>query len=382
MTEKLYDNDAFLFNFKANVIKCEKRGENFLTELDKTAFFPESGGQFGDSGTIDGVNILDTQYDGDRIVHISTEPITEREEVLCEVEFEQRFRKMQNHTGEHIVSSIMHRRFGFNNVGFHLGKDEMTFDFDGEITKEQMAQVEKEANRIVCENVSVRTYYPTENELDAIEYRSKGEVEGKVRIVEIDGVDKCACCAPHVGRTGQIGIIKILGFIRYKGGIRIRMLCGLDALDDFKQRIAREEEISHLLCVPQSETVRGVKDLTAQNDALKYKNTVLKKELIQKYAEDILTTKKNVCFFKDGLDMADLREMCNLCAEKCKIFAAFSGDDTNGYLMVIASKTVALRAIASDISTACRGKCGGSDAMLSGRATAKKDEIIIFFEEI
>lgn len=381
MTEKLYDADSHLSEFDATVIRCEKTERGYETELDRTAFFPESGGQSGDKGTLGGIAVTDTQSDGGRIIHICAAPLTVGESVRGVLDFEQRFRKMQNHSGEHIVSSIIHRRFGYSNVGFHLGCEETTFDFNGEVTKEELSEVEKEANLIVASNAEIKTYYPTEEELSSLEYRSKGELEGKVRIVEIVGVDMCACCAPHVSRTGEIGMIKLLGAMRYKGGIRVRMKCGLDALDDFSERIAREEEISRLLCVPQEEIAVGAASLAQQLASQKHLSSELKRRIAERLAEAVTETNGNVCLFDDCLSAEELRALANLCVDRCNIVAACSGSDAEGYLFVCASKRTPLRALAKTIGESCSGKCGGSDLMLSGRLSATKENIKRFFEE-
>lgn len=380
MTEKLYDISSKIKEFDATVIRCEKAENGFLTELDKTAFFPESGGQCGDTGKIGDAAVIDTQYDGERIVHITTVPLTEGKTYHAELDFEPRYRRMQNHTGEHIVSAIMHRKFGFTNVGFHLGAKEMTFDFDGIITPEQMKEVEYEANIISASNIAVRAYYPSKSELETLNYRSKGALDGKVRIVEIEGVDRCACCAPHVERTGEVGMIKILGFIHYKGGIRIKMKCGFDALDDFRERIAREEKISQLICVPQEETDKGVNSLILSLSDAKRKCSEAKKRLAEVTAENICSADKSICVELPDFGMDELRYMCNLGAERCKVFAAISqcGD---GYSMVCASKTVPLKKYSALICDKGKGKCGGSDLMLTGRLSAIKKEIISLFEE-
>lgn len=380
MTEKLYDISSKTKEFDATVIRCEKNESRFFIELDRTAFFPESGGQCGDTGRIGDVSVIDTQYDGDRIIHITEKPLTEGKDYHAELDFAPRYRRMQNHTGEHIVSAIMHRKFGFSNVGFHLGAKEMTFDFDGVITPEQMKLVEDEANAVSASNVAVRAYYPSENELETLDYRSKGDLEGKVRIVDIDGVDRCACCAPHVERTGEVGMIKILGFIHYKGGIRIRMKCGFDALDDFRERIAREEKISQLLCVPQEDTDKGVDSLILSLSDSKHKCSEAKKHLAEVIAENICSRDKNTCIELPDFGIEELRYMCNLGVEKCKIFTAISPCG-EGFSIVCASKYVPLKKYVSLICEHGKGKCGGSDLMLTGRLSASKDEIISIFEE-
>lgn len=381
MTEKLYDRDSHLREFDATVIGCEKTDRGYEVELDRTAFFPESGGQSGDRGTVGGITVTDTQIRNGRIFHICASPVTVGEKVRGVLDFEGRFRKMQNHSGEHIVSSIIHKRFGYSNVGFHLGSEETTFDFNGEVKKEELSEIEKEANLIVASNVEIRTYYPTREELSALEYRSKGELEGDVRMVEIVGVDMCACCAPHVSRTGEIGMIKILGAMRYKGGIRIRMKCGLDALDDFCARIAREEEISRLLCVPQEEIAAGTEALAAQLTSQKHLISDLKFKMAEQLAASVTETDGNVCLFSDCLSGDELRALANLCVDKCNVVAACSGSDGDGYLFVCASKRTPLRALAKTIGKNCNGKCGGSDLMLSGRLSVSREIIKNFFEE-
>lgn len=380
MTEKLYDISSKIKEFDCTVLRCELSGGEYLIETDKTAFFPESGGQRGDTGTIGDAVITDTRYDGERIVHVSSSPLEPGESCHASLDFAPRYRRMQNHTGEHIVSAIMHRRFGFSNVGFHLGSKEMTFDFDGVVTAEQMIEIEDEANRISAENVAIKTYYPPESELAALDYRSKGELEGRVRIVEIEGVDLCACCAPHVERTGEVGMIKILGFIHYKGGIRIRMKCGFDALDDFRDRISREEQISRLLCVPQEETADAVQSLSSVLTQAKRDCSEAKKRLAEAIAAGIDSPEKNVCVAADNFATDELRYLCNLCAGKCRVFAAISQSD-GGFSVVCASKNVPLKKYAKIICEKGNGKCGGSDLMLTGRLTAEKETIIKLFEE-
>lgn len=381
MTRKLYDEDPMIRSFEGKVISCEQWGENYKIELYRTAFFPESGGQSGDTGTIDGVAVLGTFYDGERIVHKTTAPIEEGKTVVGALDFDARYRKMQNHTAEHIVSSIVYRRYGYSNVGFHIGRDGVTFDFNGEISEDEMREIETEANAIVAENLEVKAYYPSKAELASLTYRSKKELEGDVRIVEIVGCDMCACCAPHVRRTGEVGMIKILDFMRYKGGVRILMKSGFDALDEFRAVLARESEISHLLCVPIDKTSIGVKTMKSADAEQKAKFAALKKSLVEKCAATLWKADGNICVFESSLDGDDLRGLANLAKGKCRVFAALSGDDKSGYLFVCASECVKLTSFRALISEKCKGKCGGSDLMLFGRMSAKKDEILKFFEE-
>ena len=212
-TVKLFYQDSHLKEFEAQVVSSRECGDCFETELDRTAFFPEGGGQYADTGTIGGVRVLDVQEKDGRVLHITDAPLIPGEKVTGRIDWAERFMKMQQHTGEHIVSGLVHARFGYNNVGFHLGREDCTMDFDGEITPEELREIEKKANRAVWENLEVQVLYPSEEELAEIDYRSKIEIEGKVRIVVIPGYDVCACCAPHVKRTGEIGLIKLTGVV-------------------------------------------------------------------------------------------------------------------------------------------------------------------------
>ena len=227
MTEKLYDKDSHLKEFTGTVLSCKKTGEKYAVTLNRTAFFPEGGGQQSDRGYIGGAYISDVQIKNGEILHFADKPLSVGQAYDCKLDFDFRFRNMQNHSGEHIISGIVHRLYGFNNVGFHLGA-EMTMDFDGELTRRQLDEIEDLANKAVCENLPVKAYYPTDEELKQLDYRSKLDLKENVRIVEIKGVDVCACCAPHVKATGEIGIIKILDFEKYKGGVRLIVKCGAD----------------------------------------------------------------------------------------------------------------------------------------------------------
>ena len=221
MTEKLYYQDSYLSEFEAEVLSCVPKGNKYEVVLSRTAFFPEGGGQTADTGVLvsgqQRIQVLDVQEKDGVVLHETDGLLEAGAVVQGELNFQERFLKMQEHTGEHIISGIVHRRFGYQNVGFHLGKEEVTMDYDGPLTEEELRQIEYEANRAVAENIPIVILEPSKEELPHIFYRSKMEIEGQVRIVQIPGYDSCACCAPHVKTTGSVGMIKITGAIRYKG---------------------------------------------------------------------------------------------------------------------------------------------------------------------
>ena len=232
MTERLYNENAYTAAFTARVLSCTADGGGFAVVLDRTAFFPEGGGQGGDRGRIGDTEVTDTVERGGEVLHLTRTAVPVGEVLPCKIDFDLRYERMQCHSGEHIVSGLIHSLYGYNNVGFHLGDEEMTVDYDGVLDEDAQRTVELAANRAVCETLAIRAFFPAPAEAAALDYRSKLEIAAGLRLVEIPGYDLCACCAPHVARTGEIGIIKLLDSIHYKGGVRIRMLCGLRALRD------------------------------------------------------------------------------------------------------------------------------------------------------
>mgnify|MGYP000615157626 CR=1 FL=1 len=249
MTDKLYYESSHRKDFEAQVISCEPEGEGYKVVLDKTVFFPEGGGQYADTGILGGVHVLDAQEKDGIIYHYTDGALTPGEIVKGEIDWEKRFESMQQHSGEHIISGIVHGRFGYNNVGFHLGADYCTMDFDGPITKEQLKEIEEEANRIVYKNLNIEILYPTKEELKDLTYRSKIEIRRTGRIVNNSGRGYlCMLCTTRRLETGEIGNIKLVDMVSYKGGERITMLSGSRALTDHQQKEESVKKISALLC--------------------------------------------------------------------------------------------------------------------------------------
>ena len=261
MTEKLYYLDSHKKEFDAAVAACEAKEKGYAVVLNRTAFFPEGGGQYADTGMLGDAYVSDVQEKEDVIYHMTNRPFSVGETVHGNIDWDKRFESMQQHTGEHIISGLVHERFGYNNVGFHLGADYCTMDFDGPITKQALKEIELEANKIVYQNLDVEVLYPSKEELGDMEYRSKIEIKGQVRIVRIPGVDTCACCAPHVKKTGEIGNIKLVNMVNYKGGERIYMLCGFRALFDHREKEESVRAISALLCAKDGEIAGAVEHL-------------------------------------------------------------------------------------------------------------------------
>ena len=378
MTEKLYDKDSHLQEFSATVLSCEKSGENHSVILDKTAFFPEGGGQESDRGNIGEAVVLDVQIVGNEIIHYIDRPLNIGKEYACNLNWDRRFRNMQNHSGEHIVSGIVHRLYGLNNVGFHLGA-EMTVDFDGAISKEQLLEVERLANKAVWENVPIRAYYPDERELKALDYRSKLELTENVRIVDIEGYDLCACCAPHVKKTGEIGLIKILDSFKNKGGVRIFIKCGIDALDDYKDKYLNVQKISNLLSVKQYEAAAAVDRLSDENRELKFKIASLKKRLIAEKTKSFVPESDKTAVFEEGLEIKELQLFADSLYKKSGgIRGVFSGEEGN-YSFAICGEETALDLFFKEFKQKFNVRGGGRNGMVQGTVAADKNEIEGFF---
>jgi len=373
MTEKLYYIDSHIREFAAKVESCEKTDKGFAVTLTQTAFFPEGGGQSADTGFIGVAAVSDVQECGGKLLHFCDRPLEPGAEVMCCIDWEQRFRRMQNHSGEHIVSGLVHNKFGYDNIGFHMGHDFVTIDFSGYISAEELAEIEKRANDVVAANLPIIARFPDEAELSTLRYRSKLELTENVRIVTVGEVDVCACCAPHVYSTAEIGIIKILGVERRRrggDGVRVTMLCGLDAYGDYVKKQNEAQRISVLLSAPQNEISSAVERVVNEQEKLKRRITELSREMSSLKAAAIEETEGNIVIFDELLDEPALREIVNAAAKKCPgIAAVFSGNDAEGYKYIIGSRTVDLRKAAAEINRMICGRGGGKPEMIQGSCT-------------
>ncbi len=378
VTEKLYDKDSHRKEFEAVVTACEENEKKggYRVVLDQTAFFPEGGGQFGDVGRLDEVEVTDTREKGGVIYHETKEALEPGRKVKGKIDFAVRFDRMQQHSGEHILSGLVHHLYGYDNVGFHLGAEATTLDFNGELSEEQVRDLELRANRAVCENVSIQVLYPTKEQLKNVDYRSKIEIEGQIRIVSIPGYDICACCAPHVDRTGEIGLIKIISCERHRGGCRMTILCGMRALMDYQRKQQNVTEVSVALSArPEKigEAVLHVKEqLGRTREQLnRMQELYLGQKLMQLTPED-----RNVCIIEEELDHIAARNFINSAMEMCEgICGALIGTDEGGYHYILGSRTVDLRVFSKTLNERFQGKGGGKPQMVQGSLTGAAEEI-------
>lgn len=375
-TIKLYYTDSHLFSFEAQVISCREERGQWLVCLDQTAFFPEGGGQPGDSGFIGEARVLDVHERDGEILHYTDRELSVGERLCCVLDKEQRLRRMQNHSGEHLVSGLIHSKYGFENVGFHMGRDCMTIDLSGELTWQQLMETEGLANERIRENLPVRTWFPTAEELSRLEYRSKLELTENVRIVEMGDVDRCACCAPHVNYTGEIGIVKILDSVRHRGGVRVSLICGMDALDDYRLRQDSVTSVSRLLSAKRGEVAGAVERLLHEQELSKQRIADLSMELVRMRDDSVGETEGNICVFDSLLDEIAGRELVNLLMEKCGgIAALFSGEDGD-YSYIIGSRNLDMRRAARELNPLINGRGGGKERMIQGRAAMGRAEIL------
>lgn len=382
MTEKLFYEDSYIKNFTAEVLECADDSGKYRVVLDRTAFFPEGGGQYADTGVLGNVKVTDVQEKDGIIYHITEEPLAPGTEVNGSIDWQERFMKMQQHTGEHIVSGLVHARFGYNNVGFHLGSTDCTMDFDGEITKEELLEIELKANEALVQNLDVVVTYPSKEELAELEYRSKIEIEGQVRIVTVPGYDVCACCAPHVEKTGEIGQIKLTNVQRYKGGVRVTMLCGFRALADYNRKLQAARQISAALCTKEDETAEGVAHLQEECALLKQNVIKLQREILEYKAKEVPADEAVVCLFETALEGENPRLLMNMVLEAGHdVCAVFCGGNDGNYRYVIGSKNVNLREMVRELNETFSGRGGGKPEMVQGSLKGGEKELRVWMKE-
>ena len=381
MTEKLFYEDSHMITFSAVVEACEKVGEYYEAVLNRTAFFPEGGGQFADTGVIDGVKVLDAQEKEGIIYHKMEASLEVGKQVEGSIDWEERFSKMQQHSGEHIVSGLVHAAYGYDNVGFHMGTDAITIDFNGVLTKEQLKEIERKANEAVVANLDVQVQYPTKEELANIKYRSKIEIEGQVRLVTVPGHDACACCAPHVKKTGEIGLIKLIGLQNYKGGVRVSMLCGSRAIADYDEKSESMKQLSVMLSAPETEVVHEVERLKEEISGYKFEMAKLQKKLLEYKVNAMEEGQDIVVLFEKELEGNAPRELVNLILEKqVKVAAVFAPTDVDQYRYVIGSRMMDVRPFAKILNEKFQGRGGGKPEMVQGTVTGAEAEIRVIAE--
>lgn len=384
MTEKLFYKDAYQKTFEATVTECREGKSGYEIILDQTAFYPEGGGQPGDIGYLQTgdqkVEVTDTHEKDGEILHFCGQPLEKGSKVTGSIDWERRFDLMQNHSGEHIVSGLIHHKFGYNNVGFHMGKDTVTIDFDGEFSVEDMCRFEQEANARIWANEQVDITSYTEEEAETVEYRSKKELHGVVRVVTFPNADVCACCGTHVRYTGEIGLIKLISLQKWKGGVRMEMLSGRKAMEYVADVCRQNQQISVALSAKPLETAEAVEHLKKLQMDQQFHAGALEQKLFQYMAKQYEGS-GSVLLFEEGLAADSVRkltaEIMETCEGRCIVC---SGDDENGYKYAMGEKDGDLRTLVKEFNSTLNGRGGGKPFFVQGSVAATRKEIEEFFK--
>ena len=387
MTEKLYDADSYLSEFECKVTDLYAKNGFLCLILDRTAFFPEGGGQTSDKGWLNGVGVENVQNICGKIIHF-VENSEENVQKLAigtvlqgKIDMKKRFSDMQQHSGEHIFSGIVHKLYGYNNVGFHLGSEVVTLDFNGVLNEDDICKVENLVNKAVWDNLEIRILFPADEELATISYRSKIEIEGQTRLVEIPGVDMCACCAPHVKRTGEIGIVEVVNYERYKGGTRVSILCGERALRDIRHKLNENRRVSVITCAKQGETAAAVERLRVENEKLKYDINGLNRRFLETEAQRFDSSER-IIVFDERLKEKLLSDFTLSLMDKASDFAACFCPEGETVRYCIASRSTDLRDLCKQLNTAFSGRGGGRPEIVQGSLSADEKQIRDFLSQI
>lgn len=381
--KKLYYDSPYIKEFEGTVLSCTEGKKGWEVVLDETAFYPEGGGQPADTGVLGGAAVLDVHEKGGEIVHYTDRPLPVGGKVLGVVDWDRRFLHMQEHSGEHLVSGLIHGRFGYDNVGFHMGTDEVTIDFNGVLEWKELLEIEAEANRIIWENREIYAGFPSKEELSVMDYRSKKELTGDVRIVEIPGGDICACCGTHVKRTGEIGLVKFTSMIHYKGGVRISLLCGKRAALDYEKKREQVQKISVLLSAKPGEISGAVEKLKQETEKLQEKLSKLYEKLIESKVERLEESREDICVLEPDFGALQLRQLVNRILEekKGKNVLALAGNIEGGFLYVLGSQSEDMRLLSKELNRLLNGRGGGSMQMAQGTFFAEEGTLSAILKE-
>ena len=379
--ERLYEENSFLTSFDAVVESCVQGKRGYDIILNRTAFYPEGGGQPWDTGVLGGVRVLEVHNRDGRVVHTCDGPLEVGAAVSGEIDWDRRFDLMQQHSGEHIVSGMAHDKWGCDNVGFHLGADVVTIDLNVLLTPEQLQELEEDVNRYLWEDHPIDIAYPAQEELETIDYRSKKELTGQVRIVTFPGADCCACCGTHVRSSGQVGLIKLLSMEKFREGVRIQLVCGGRAFRHLSAVSGQNAHISRLLSAKVLETGAAVERLLAENEQLKARRAALEDARFAQLAGEY-RGRGDVLLFEEGLSPDSLRRLCDAvlhtCGGRC---ACFSGRDGEGYKYAMGQLGGQLRELTKDLNQSLNGRGGGRPDFVQGSLNAAEDEIRAFFKK-
>ena len=377
---RLYYQLPYVKTFMGVVETCEPSDKgDWVVTLNRTGFYPEGGGQPSDTGTLGQVPVLYVWEKGDQVYHRVAGPLQTGQLVEGVIDWQRRYDHMQHHTGEHILSGLIHGKYGYDNVGFHMGEQAVTIDFNGVLTWDQLEELEDEANRIVWANVPVQEAFPSPEKRNEMDYRSKKELTGDVRIITIPGADVCACCGTHVENTGEVGMIKVTGMIHYKGGVRISILCGRKAVLDYRRGVHQDGKISSLLSAKENQLSEAVERLKEENAGLQGRLAQLRREYFQMKTESLPKKSGPLALAQDGLDPAALRQLATMLFRQGRgdtVLVISENGQTGSFFYVIGSEKQDVRPLGKELNRLLNGRGGGSAQMVQGTFGKNKEEII------
>ena len=376
-TRKLFYEDSHVFSFTAEVTSCTAAEGGYHITLNATAFYPEGGGQACDLGILGAVRVLDVQeYEGE-IRHLCDGALEVGSLVEGRVDAARRLDLMQQHSGEHIVSGLICSRFGYHNVGFHVGSDRMEIDFDGPIPSDALAEIEQQANEAVWKNLPIHCWYPSPEELPHVPYRSKKALEYPVRIVEIPGIDSCACCGVHVKHTGEIGLIKIISCVKFHQGVRIELCCGGRALRLIQNIFDQNKLVSQAFSAKMLETGAAAVKMNEALAAEKLRANTMQTALLQQIAKGYENEGNTVHYEKD-LSGNQLRELTDAIAAVCGGWAAVLGGNGENLNLCILQPGGDIAPLVCALKEHFSVRGGGKKGTFQGTVLAKPEQILEF----
>ena len=377
---KLYYEDSHIKTFTATVTGVEACDGGYAITLDATAFYPEGGGQACDIGRLGRANVFAVKEVDEQVVHYCDKPLKMGAEVQGTIDWERRLDQMQQHAGEHVVSGIIHKYYGYHNVGFHIGADVVTIDFDGPLHQAELRRIEDMANEAIWQNLPVKCYYPSQEELPKVNYRRKKDLPWPVRIVEIPGIDICACCGAQVQHTGEIGLVKLLSCVKFHQGVRIEMACGKRATAILGDIYDQNRLVSQAFSAKMTDTGEAADRMNEMLAAEKFRSAGLEKRLFAFIAKTC-QGQDLALHFEQDLTPAANRELCNAIADGCKVAVALSGSDESGYSLCIISREADAKALGAEMISALGGRGGGKREAFQGSTPAARAAIEKFFQD-
>ncbi len=378
--EKLYYSDCHLKEFSALVTGCQESPKGFLVTLSATAFYPEGGGQACDLGTLGDARVLDVQEQGEEILHLCDKALEVGSTVTGKIDWDRRFDLMQQHSGEHILSGLVYQKYGYHNVGFHVGAERMEIDFDGTIPQDDLDALEYQANQAVFANLPIHCWYPSQEALPNTFYRTKKALPWPVRLVQIAGIDSCACCGVHVARTGEIGLIKIVSLVKFHQGVRVELCCGGRAVKLMQEIYAQNRQVSQTFSAKMLETGSAARKISEALAGEKLRANTLQSAIFHRLAEDF-AGKGNVLLFQEALEGQQLRDLTDKIASRCGGWAAVCSGQEGSYSLCILHKDGDIKALADALKTRLNARGGGKPGSFQGSIPAEKAQIEVLFAE-